>query len=915
MDTIDYPSTKIPTTRRVFVNLLLIIFTIETFVMFLLPVILPDTNKYLENFADSLLLSLFSAPLIWVLIARPMRTIAISEITRTKAVLDYIVDAVISFDGQGAIEWLNPAAERLFGFATNEISGQHIARIIQGIEAVADTSSSGAASTEQGKGFRIEPETAGVQSDGTRFPVEISISRLHLEGRWTFIAIIHDISERKRAGARMVEQKAFVESLMQNNAVPTFVLDPEHSVMLWNRACEELTGIKAEAMLGKAEPWKAFYNHKRPVLADIVIDGSMEQTPEHYTAFGKSSFTPEGLQAEGWYDELSGRKRYISSNAAPVRNDRGELLAVIETLEDMTERQQYEEQLEYQANHDGLTNLPNRNLLVDRIHQALHIAQRNHQEVAVIFIGLDHFKFINNSLGYDVGDVLLKIVAERLTHCVRSGDTVARQEGDKFVVVISGLAVADYVSQIVDKIRESISEQFKINEHEFVVTCSIGISIFPKDGEDVQTLLKNADVAMYRAKEQGYNTYQFYTSEMNARSLARVTMAKHLRRALERNELLLHYQPKVHLLSGQLTGVEALVRWQSPELGMVSPASFIPVAEETGLIEPIGEWVIRTACAQNKAWQDANFPPLTVAVNLSARQFRQKNMVSIISQVLQETGLDPRYLELEITESLVMHNVEWVTDMLKKLKDMGIWLAMDDFGTGYSSLSYLKRFPFDKLKIDQSFVRDITFDPDSAAIARTVIAMAHSLHLKVIAEGVETVGQLNYLRAHDCDEMQGYYFSRPVPAADFEQLLREGRQLEPAPENGRSSVKTLLIVDDEENVALALKGVLCIDGYHIITANSSAEGFELLANNRVAVVVADQRMPVMNGVEFLSRVKELYPDTVRIIISGYGDLETLTDAINLGAIYKFLSKPWNEDAIREKIGEAFRQYESLRAYP
>lgn len=896
---------------HIFITMSLIIFLLESLVMFILPLLFPDTNNSLQNFADAFILSVLSAPFTWLLIARPLRTDAQTELTRINAVLDFIVDAVISFDERGTIESLNPAAEEMFGYPLHELAGQNFALIIPETGAESEATPFPSASVETGSDFHANYEALGCSNNGTSFPVEISISQLRLGGRLTFIAIIHDITERKRAKARIEEQKEFVENLVQNSAVPTFVLNAQHRVLIWNRACEELTGIKAEAVLGTDEPWRAFYDHKRPVLADIVIDGNMEHAPDCYRTFGKSGLIPEGLQAEGWYPDLNGMDRYIYFNAAPIRNGRGELLAVIESLEDITERKRYEEQLEYQASHDGLTNLPNRNLLSDRIQQALLVARRKQQQLAVLSVGLDNFKFINDSQGHAVGDLLLKIVAERLTGCVRGGDTVARQGGDEFVLVISELAEAEHASQIADKIQITLAEPFQINEHEFVVTCSIGISVFPKDGEDVQTLLKNADMAMYRAKEQGRNNFQFYTGEMNARTLARMTIENLLRRALEKNELLLHYQPKVDLRTGQITGMEALIRWQSPELGMVSPANFIPIAEETGLIEQIGEWVIRTACAQNKAWQNANLPPLPIAVNLSPRQFRQKNLCSVISRVLQETNLNPRYLELEVTESMVMHNMDWAISTLKKLKEMGMYLAMDDFGTGYSSLSYLKRFSFDKLKIDQSFVRDITSDPDSAAIARAVIAMAHSLHLKVIAEGVETIGQLNYLLLNECDEIQGYYFSRPIPVADFEQLLHERRQLQLPEQNHLCSIKTLLIVDDVEEVATALAEVLAIDGYHILTATSALEGFELLANHQVAVVLSDQRMHGMNGSEFLSRVKELYPDTIRIIMSGHADLDAVTDAINRGAIYKFLSKPWKEEDIREKIVEAFRHYESM----
>ncbi|MFA7060100.1 MAG: diguanylate cyclase, partial [Pedobacter sp.] len=646
---------KIPKPLHHFILLLLIISLSELLIMFLLP---PGAPGYLQTLVYGLLLTVLSGTFIWWLIARPLRQAALSEFSRTKAALGHIEDAVINFDGQWNVESLNPAAERMFGYLPDEIIGQTISRIIPEMAGESTGALFDAASVETETEGRHNFETIGCHKDQTCFPLELSISKLDLDGRLTFIAMIHNITERKRVETVMAEQKEFVESLMENSAVPTFVLNPEHQVLIWNQACEELTGIRSEAMLGRDEPWKAFYDHKRPVLGDIIIDGAVAQASQYYTTFDKSSFIPEGLQAEGWYLNLNGMDRYILFNAAPIRNGKGELLAVIETFEDITERKRYEEQLEYQANHDGLTSLPNRNLLTDRIRQTMLMSSRNHNEVAVFFVDLDNFKFINDALGHDIGDMLLKIVAERLAGCVRSGDTVARQGGDEFVIVISDQTISNYATLIAGKMLEMIAQPFQIKEHELVITCSIGISIFPRDGEDVHELIKNADVAMYRAKEQGRNTFQFFTGEMNANTLVRMTMEKYLRRALEYDELLVYYQPKVSLSTGRITSMEALVRWQHPEMGMLSPINFIPLAEETGLIETIGEWVLRTACMQNKAWQDAGLAPLTVAVNLSVRQFRQQNIVRLIGQLLLETGLAPRYLELEITESMVMQDVE-----------------------------------------------------------------------------------------------------------------------------------------------------------------------------------------------------------------------------------------------------------------
>jgi EAL domain-containing protein (putative c-di-GMP-specific phosphodiesterase class I)/ActR/RegA family two-component response regulator len=416
---------------------------------------------------------------------------------------------------------------------------------------------------------------------------------------------------------------------------------------------------------------------------------------------------------------------------------------------------------------------------------------------------------------------------------------------------------------------------------------------------------------MYRAKDLGRDNFQFYTAELNKRIMRRMTMEKHLRRALERNEFLLHYQPQADFATGRINGMEALIRWQSPELGLTPPGSFIPLAEETGLIVPIGEWVLKTACLQNKAWQDAGLPCLTLAINLSPRQFRQENLVEVVARTLRETGLEPRYLELEIVESLLMHDVESAVRLTGKLKELGVCMTMDDFGTGYSSLSYLRQFPFDKIKIDQSFIRNITSDPDNAAIARAMIALAHSLRLRVIAEGIETDGQLNYLLSHGCDEMQGFYFSRPMPAQQLEQMLREDRRL-PLPEkNVAAPERTLLLVDDEKNVIRALERVFAVDGYRILTATNAAEGFEQLATNSIGVIIADEHMPGMRGSEFLHRARELYPNTIRVALTAFGDLPTVTEAVNRGAIFKFHSKPWQEEILRESIREAFRYYKEL----
>ncbi len=394
-----------------------------------------------------------------------------------------------------------------------------------------------------------------------------------------------------------------------------------------------------------------------------------------------------------------------------------------------------------------------------------------------MLIDLDRFKVINDTLGHAIGDRLLQEVAQRLTGCLREGDTVARLGGDEFMLLLPGVEHTKSTIKIVQKILETFKSPFYFNDHELHITTSIGIALYPDDGEDAQTLLKNADTALHRAKEQGRNNYQFYTSTMNATALERLSLEGKLRHALEREEFVVYYQPQVSLSTGQIVGMEALVRWRHPDLGLIPPMKFIPLAEETGLIIPLGFWVLRTACAQNKAWQKAGYPPLRVAVNLSTRLFKQQTFIQVVAQTLHETGLDPDYLELELTEGIIMENIETTITTLKELKKMGVHISVDDFGTGYSSLAYLKRFPIDTLKIDRSFVLDITTDPDDAMIAMLIINVAHHLKLRVIAEGVETKEQLAFLRSHGCDEIQGYLFSRPLPAEEFVRLLQERRTL------------------------------------------------------------------------------------------------------------------------------------------
>jgi len=460
--------------------------------------------------------------------------------------------------------------------------------------------------------------------------------------------------------------------------------------------------------------------------------------------------------------------------------DRAELRARIRTITRLNRYRRLvetEEKLAYLANYDPLTSLPNRNLLMERMRQTLGRASRNQQGVAVLVLDLDGFQMINDSLGHEVGDKMLQEVASRLTHTVSVGATVARLSGDEFVIMEEANDPVKQVSDIAQRVLDAISQFMMLNQHEIVITASLGISVFPSDGEEPSGLLKNANIALSRAKAEGKNTYQFFTGEMNTMALKRLILENQLRKVLERNELCLYYQPQVELASGRIVGLEALLRWQHPELGFVSPGQFISVAEEMGLIIPIGEWVLRTACIQNQIWIQAGLPPIRMSVNVSGRQFQDPGLLQMIKNVLVETGLNPIYLELELTESMLMeeniNRKESVFAVLVQLQTMGIHIAIDDFGTGYSSLSYLKRFPLNTLKIDRSFVQDVNTNTDDAAITTAIIAMAHSLQLTVVAEGVETKEQLAFLEKRQCEIVQGYFFSPPISVKEMTKMLKQ----------------------------------------------------------------------------------------------------------------------------------------------
>lgn len=628
------------------------------------------------------------------------------------------------------------------------------------------------------------------------------------------------------------------------------------------------------------------------------------------SAFGKLLKHGESYSVEHRIVRADGVERIVLQQADAVLDGAGRTVLLRGTVQDITERKRQEAEVGYLATHDVLTGLPNRVLLLDRLQRAISYAQRHQRQVAVVFIDLDRFKFINDSLGHSLGDKVLKAVADRLRESVRDSDTVARWGGDEFVLVLDDQNTEDILFQTIKRVLPTIARPVTIAHHEICVTCSMGISVYPQDGDAAEALLKHADVAMYRSKAKGGDCFHFFTADLTASIDSRVAMESSLRHALEREEFLLHYQPQVDLASGAIIGLEALIRWQHPELGMVPPGQFISLAEETGLISPIGQWVLKQACAQAKEWQDAGMPALPIAVNLSARQFLEPDLVETIASVLRDTGLPAQYLELELTESVSMEHPEMTIGLLRQFKAMGVRIAIDDFGTGYSNLSYLKHFPLDRLKLDQSFTRNMARDPHDLAICRAVLAMARSLGMRVVAEGVETAAQLALLRKLGADEMQGYYFSRPLAPADCAALLQSERRLA-LPGRRQPAQRTLLLVDSEAQIVAALPLKLR-KGFRVLSAPSLDEAFDMLAMHEIDAILCDHRLPQIDGVEFLIAVSRMYPDTVRVLLTGCTDFDAACRAINSGAIHGLLTRPWDDEELIVRLNEAFKLHEQCR---
>ncbi len=675
-----------------------------------------------------------------------------------QAIIDTALDAVIQMDGQGRISGWNKQATLMFGWTREEALGRLLHETIipqhyrdahwNGLQRLL------AGGEPQVLNTRFEVE--GLHRDGHILSIELAITKVKTNDQFEFSAFIRDVTQRRREE----EQLRLAAKVFENTNEAILITDASNNIVAVNDAFTNMTGYRFEEVKGK----------------DPRILSSGDHDAAFFQNMWRSILTEGGWQGEIIDKNKAGKRFHKNLAINAVRNEQDVVTHYISISSDISERKEYDKNIHFLAYYDVLTGLPNRTLLRDRLGQMIASAHRDNEKFALLFLDLDRFKYINDSMGHSVGDKLLQSVAQRLQDCVREGDTVSRIGGDEFIVLLREVDEQGVMS-VADKLLRTLATPFNLSGQEISTYASIGVALYPTHATDIDVLMKNADAAMYNAKENGRNNYKFFTPEMHFRANQVFQMEKDLRLALEQDQFTLVYQPQVDLATGKICGAEALIRWKHPEKGFISPAEFIPVAEETGQIVAIGEWVLRTACWRFASWQKQGMPVFPIAVNMSIRQLRQPNLAEVIESILKENGLEPECLELEITEGIMMGDTKVAMDFLTRMHKLGVQMSIDDFGTGFSSLSYLKNLPVHKLKIDQSFVRDIETDESDAAIVRSIISLGHRLDLKVIAEGVETLEQLDFLRIRGCDEIQGYFYSRPLVADDFIKFVNSDPQL------------------------------------------------------------------------------------------------------------------------------------------
>lgn len=730
-----------------------------------------------------------------------------------------------------------------------------------------------------------------VRRDGSIIWVEITAHDIRFEDRPARLVLINDVTAKRAAEAEArLLARAFESSKSgmliadaQSADLPTVYVNPAF-VRMSGYDESEILGRNCRFMQGEDRDQESL----RTVRETLSRQGECEVVLRNYRRDGSL-----------FWNQLT---------LAPVRDAEGDVTHYIGVSTDLTDRRRHEAELAYLARHDQVTGLPRFIDPEDALRSLFDEAAQAGERVALWCIDIDRFQSVNESVGYRGGDEVLRLLASRIRYITGAAGKLWRLTSDEFVLALRYRPGQSEPLALAEQIRETLEVPVPVAGSQLFLSGTIGLALYPDNARDPVELFQCSESAMYRSKRSGRNSVLASSASHAEELRERLSLGSRLKSAIHANEFVLYYQPQVNGSDGRITGMEALVRWRTSDRGLIEPGRFIQVAEELGSIVDLGRWVLQEACRQGRRWLDMGHTELRIGVNVSALQLHRMSFVDEVRDALQAADLPAHMLELETTEAAIVENLARSLAVLSRLKALGVQLALDDFGLGYSCLSQLKRFPVDRLKIDQSFVRDVALAGSEAAIARAITAMGHELHLKVIAEGVETEAQFGYLLRNHCDEFQGFLFSPPVPADEATTLLSK-RYVAPMVMNLARPERGLLLVDDEENVLRALVRVLRRDGYIIHTATNATEGFELLAKNRVQVIVSDQRMPGISGTQFLSRVKEMYPDTMRIVLSGYTDLATLTDAINRGAIYKFLTKPWDDEDLREQVRDAFRQYD------
>jgi diguanylate cyclase (GGDEF)-like protein/PAS domain S-box-containing protein len=696
----------------------------------------------------------------------------------------------------------------------------------------------------------------------------------------------------KRAAEEVRESDRRFRELLDNVELISVMLDRDGRITYCNDYFVQVTGWKREELLNQL-----WFDRFPP-------EDEREVRRDRYRLLLGGDRSAQHMERE--ILTRSGERRLVHLNHTLLRSASGEVTGVASIGEDVTSQRRAQAELAHSVTHDMVTGLPRFVLIEEYLHEACVNAAANDGRVIVFYLDLDRFHSINETQGREVGDHVLLTTAQRLSDLIGANGRVAHVAADEFAIVLQDPVLAQDQVEFGESMRARIEEPIHFDGRRLFVSCSIGVSCFPDNGSSPQELLRQAESAMLRAKHEGRNTVIAFANEHKQELEDRFTLGLRLGDALRNGEFLLHYQPQISGQDWRISGFEALLRWQSPEFGFLTPKRFLQVAEDLGMMDEIASFVLESACRQARAWIDAGIEDFSISINVSPTQMHRHAFVEDMRKALVRWRLPASYIGLELTESMMTGNVERVTGTMRALKALGVKLSLDDFGTGYSSLNYLRRFPINTLKIDQSFVRDISTDAGAAGVCRAIITLGHQLGMTVLAEGVENAAQVGYLRRNDCDFFQGYYFCKPISAQQALEILRHRYLAHEGIEQAPEQQPTLLLVDDEENILSALIRMLRRDGYRILTATGADDALDVLGRNDVQVVISDQRMPGTSGTELLSKVKEMYPDTVRMVLSGYTDLAAVTAAINEGAIYKFLTKPWNDEELRLQIRDAFR---------